>query len=98
MIILGDKRTEVYYFGENSKINISSDGLSIYVDMNLKSYKAATYSNREKCRRAFGHLISALKREEDFYEILTDSDPILNTQMRGSESLKTHNYAKGKTK
>lgn len=100
MIIISMKKDYLIDSNKCLYMNISSTGNTIFAETidTSKTIVLAKYSTKEKTKRAFGQLINAFKRDEYFYEMLSDDDPILNTQTNQGQVMKRYNKMSGKTK
>lgn len=102
MIIINDKGNDCIKFDSICSINIYTNGLKIMAVINGMQNRDKTlgeYKTKEKCRRAFWDLIRAIERGEYLHQVLDDSAPILNTNLKAKGNDKKFlNKTNGKTK
>lgn len=100
MILLNSDKNLILKFDELISVNVHTDGKRIMatcLNPMIKDQIIATYSNKEKCKRAFGFFITALKNDVDFFEFPNEYDERLNTSLRTNDGFRT-NRTNGKTK
>lgn len=100
MILLNSQKDLILKFDELYSANINTDGKRIMatsLNPMIQGQTLATYSNKEKCRRAFGFFITAIKNDDNFFEFPNEHDERLNTSMRGNGGFRVL-QTNGKTK